>query len=485
MLGAMLLTVQANAMRERSVRTDNLTMAAARERNVYGRSLNCFQDQPDMYWMTDANLVYPYQECRSAVDCLDYDPCTAEICTGPSHPQPYSCLYTGIAQQFPNGSFSALCCRKSAVTSSAFVAYKSGPISRRLQLLQQSRHSERALPRNTYITYTVSYWNTQITCLRYWTSAHPAWLCDRTKDGCYFTQYTSIGLASGANCAELCTMSSTCINTDEDGNCLYMEYCVAWQWERLVGCLTITNLAFGPGLRIGNSSDYFFLTTPNYEYGMEYPDQNAAVNQILTTACSAEQQARPADPFNYARGTVLTGLLYGSDCNANSQATFGILTKVIENSSYGPLAPKAQYQLGLVLKGLQRYYEAEDAFSKVISTYPNSEWVIPSQFQIAECRSKLSRGAPYDQGSTQEAKQKYEEFIQEYPDAKLSSDAEKNLKRLQEQEAHSNFDIARFYEKQKSDTAAKIYYNEIIAKYPDSVWATQAQERLMIMEKKK
>ena len=311
-------------MRERSVRTDNLTMAAARERNVYGRSLNCFQDQPDMYWMTDANLVYPYQECRSAVDCLDYDPCTAEICTGPSHPQPYSCLYTGIAQQFPNGSFSALCCRKSAVTSSAFVAYKSGPISRRLQLLQQSRHSERALPRNTYITYTVSYWNTQITCLRYWTSAHPAWLCDRTKDGCYFTQYTSIGLASGANCAELCTMSSTCINTDEDGNCLYMEYCVAWQWERLVGCLTITNLAFGPGLRIGNSSDYFFLTTPNYEYGMEYPDQNAAVNQILTTACSAEQQARPADPFNYARGTVLTGLLYGSDCNANSQATFGI-----------------------------------------------------------------------------------------------------------------------------------------------------------------
>ncbi len=162
-----------------------------------------------------------------------------------------------------------------------------------------------------------------------------------------------------------------------------------------------------------------------------------------------------------------------------------ILTKVIENSSYGPLAPKAQYQLGLVLKGLQRYYEAEDAFSKVISTYPNSEWVIPSQFQIAECRSKLSRGAPYDQGSTQEAKQKYEEFIQEYPDAKLSSDAEKNLKRLQEQEAHSNFDIARFYEKQKSDTAAKIYYNEIIAKYPDSVWATQAQERLMIMEKKK
>ena len=92
-----------------------------------------------------------------------------------------------------------------------------------------------------------------------------------------------------------------------------------------------------------------------------------------------------------------------------------ILTKVVENSTYGPLAPKAEYKLGLVLKGLQRYYEADDAFNKVISNYPDSEWVEPSKFQIAACRAAVSRGPDYDQGAMQEAKQKFEEFVKEHP----------------------------------------------------------------------
>ncbi len=162
-----------------------------------------------------------------------------------------------------------------------------------------------------------------------------------------------------------------------------------------------------------------------------------------------------------------------------------ILNKIIENSSYGPFAPKAQYQLGLVLKGLQRYYEAEEAFSRVISSYPDSEWVAPAQFQIAECRSKLSRGSPYDQGAVQEAQQKFEEFIEEYPEAKLSQDAQKNLERLRERESESAYYIARFYEKQQLFHSAKIYYEDILEKYPDSVWATRARERLAIMGEKK
>jgi TolA-binding protein len=80
-----------------------------------------------------------------------------------------------------------------------------------------------------------------------------------------------------------------------------------------------------------------------------------------------------------------------------------IFTKVIENSTYGPLAPKAQYKLGLVLKSLMRYYEAEEAFSKVISNYPDSEWVEPARFQIAACRAAMSQGPDYDQGAMREA----------------------------------------------------------------------------------
>lgn len=162
-----------------------------------------------------------------------------------------------------------------------------------------------------------------------------------------------------------------------------------------------------------------------------------------------------------------------------------IFTKVIENSTYGPQAAAAQYKLGLVLKGLLRYYEAEEAFNKVVSNYPDSEWAEAAKFQIASCRAAVSRGPDYDQGAAKEAKEKFETFVREHPDAALSRDAEKNIERLNEKEAQSYYNIGRFYEKQKAIEAAKIYYNDIINNYSGSVWAAKALERLQITEKKK
>lgn len=160
-----------------------------------------------------------------------------------------------------------------------------------------------------------------------------------------------------------------------------------------------------------------------------------------------------------------------------------IFTKVVDNSTYGPLASAAQYKLGLVLKGMMRYYEAEEAFGKVISSYPDSEWAEAARYQIASCRASLSRGSDYDQGATREAKEKFESFVREHPDATLSREAEKNIEQLREKEAQSNYDIARFYEKQKAYPAAAVYYNDVVNNYPESSWAAKAMERLRIIEK--
>ena len=162
-----------------------------------------------------------------------------------------------------------------------------------------------------------------------------------------------------------------------------------------------------------------------------------------------------------------------------------IFTKIVENSTYGPIAPKAQYKLGLVLKGLMRYYEAEEAFNKVIANYPDSEWVGAAKFQLAACRAAVSRGPDYDQGAAKEAKEKFEEFVKDHPEAVLSREAEKNIEQLKDKEAESAFSIAKFYEKQKAYKAARIYYNQVISNYADSPWAAKAVERLELMEKKK
>jgi len=162
-----------------------------------------------------------------------------------------------------------------------------------------------------------------------------------------------------------------------------------------------------------------------------------------------------------------------------------IFAKVVENSTYGPLAAKAQYKLGLVLKSLLRYYEAEEAFNKLLSNYPDSEWASAAKFQIAASRAAVSRGPEYDQGAAGEAKQKFEEFVKEHPDAVLSRDAEKNIGQLQEKEAESIYNIGRFYEKQKQYNAAKVYYQDIIDRYESGFWAAKAYARMRVLEKKK
>jgi outer membrane assembly lipoprotein YfiO len=159
-----------------------------------------------------------------------------------------------------------------------------------------------------------------------------------------------------------------------------------------------------------------------------------------------------------------------------------IFKKVVENSPYGPLAAKAQYKLGLILKSLAQFYEAEDAFNKVVTSYPDSEWVAAAKFQIASCRASLSRGPAYDQVASKEAREKFEEFVRAHPEAELSKEAEKNIDSLSDKEGESNYEIARFYEKQKNYESAKLYYNAIIEGAPKSIWAAKSLERLKILE---
>jgi len=162
-----------------------------------------------------------------------------------------------------------------------------------------------------------------------------------------------------------------------------------------------------------------------------------------------------------------------------------IFRKVIENSTYGPLAASAQYKLGLILTSLGLYLEAEEEFQKVISNYPKSEWTEAAKFQIASCRASISKGPDYDQEATSEAKAKFEDFVREHPDVALSREAETNIQKLKEKEAESAFSAGVFYEKQKRYESAKIYYNHVIDKYPQSIWAAKSLEKLQSLERKK
>ncbi|HAJ57283.1 MAG TPA: hypothetical protein DCL35_05885 [Candidatus Omnitrophica bacterium] len=172
----------------------------------------------------------------------------------------------------------------------------------------------------------------------------------------------------------------------------------------------------------------------------------------------------------------------GIDFTAENTA-IDIFRKIIENAPYGKYAAASQYKIGLTLKAKRYFTEATEEFQKVLDTYPESEWAEPAKFQIALCAAKSSLDASYDQTLTQEAKDKFSEFVKSHPDAELSREAEERMDELHGKEAQSNFEVGQFYEKQKAYDSANIYYKYVIKNFPKSEWAQKAAEKMQGMER--
>jgi outer membrane protein assembly factor BamD len=160
-----------------------------------------------------------------------------------------------------------------------------------------------------------------------------------------------------------------------------------------------------------------------------------------------------------------------------------IYRKIIENSPYGKLAAISQYKIGLVLKNASDFTEARKEFEKVISTYPDSEWAEAAKFQVAKTASLVSLKPDYDQQASNDARDKYEEFVKAHPQAELSKEASQQISSLTERQAEKDFKIGEFYEKQKAYKSARLYYEGVIKKYPDTIWANNARDRIKELAK--
>ena len=162
-----------------------------------------------------------------------------------------------------------------------------------------------------------------------------------------------------------------------------------------------------------------------------------------------------------------------------------IYRKIIENYPYSKLASLSQYRIGLVLETAGSFDEAKAEFEKVVSNYPDSEWAEAAKFQVAQTASLASLKPDYDQELTQEAKDRYKEFVSKHPEAELSREAQEKIYGLTEKEAEKDFNVGQFYEKQEAYKSAVIYYEDVIKKYPRSTWAKESLERIQVLEKER
>ncbi len=161
-----------------------------------------------------------------------------------------------------------------------------------------------------------------------------------------------------------------------------------------------------------------------------------------------------------------------------------IFRKVIQNSPYGDLAAPSQYKIAYYLDKNNLYQEARDAYEKVMNDYPETDWSEKAKHSIALLDAKRSAGSQYDQKTTKVAVDELKGVAKNSSNEKVVDEALTKIRELRDKEAHNNFLIAEFYEKQKNFKSAKIYYQKIVNDYKDSQWASKALKRILSISRK-
>lgn len=159
---------------------------------------------------------------------------------------------------------------------------------------------------------------------------------------------------------------------------------------------------------------------------------------------------------------------------------FGAIVEDGPFSDYGELA---QYKLGVAHLAFEEYEQAVSAFEQLIERYPQSALVDDARFQLAQASLKGTFKPGYDQHPTDRAIEELKIFVDNYGTSDLAPTAVERLETLRERRAEHEFQVAQFYERRHHPESALLYYQGIVAQYPETSWAPKAVNRIDALSK--
>ncbi len=155
-----------------------------------------------------------------------------------------------------------------------------------------------------------------------------------------------------------------------------------------------------------------------------------------------------------------------------------ILDDMIVNYADTPLAEKAQRAKADYYFSRGEFELAEDEYAVFTRDYPRSRWHPYALLQSARAALASFPGVKFDDAPLLEAQERFTEFLRTYPDQARELDVPVLLDEIANRRAEKTLEIARFYDKTRQINAARYYYRQTAARWPDSPAALQARARL-------
>jgi outer membrane protein assembly factor BamD len=167
------------------------------------------------------------------------------------------------------------------------------------------------------------------------------------------------------------------------------------------------------------------------------------------------------------------------------EKTSEMFDKVVKSGPYSDIAPHAQLRVGVARDKQKNYSMAVKAYELAADRYHDRPNIAADAlFRAGLSYNKQAETADYDQSTAGQAIATFTDFMTLYPDDKRVPQAQKIITSLKAEQAHGNFQIAKFYEKRKRWNGALVYYNEVLVQDPNSPYANEARLRIDELKKR-
>ncbi len=156
--------------------------------------------------------------------------------------------------------------------------------------------------------------------------------------------------------------------------------------------------------------------------------------------------------------------------------------EVIKTLPNHEITAKAMYRKAGMLKSEKKYKEAIDTYRSVTRRFPKNLMAPESYLAIAKVYFDQSQGDYPDKDYLEQARINYKRFKRDFPSEDRIIEVEALLVKMQDLYAKELWISAKYFEKKKKYSAAKLYYEKIARLYPESSYAREAVAKLALSE---
>jgi outer membrane protein assembly factor BamD (BamD/ComL family) len=171
--------------------------------------------------------------------------------------------------------------------------------------------------------------------------------------------------------------------------------------------------------------------------------------------------------------------------------TVTMYEKVVKNGPYSEIAPRAQLNIGAAREKQTRFFNNDEPYIQAAKAYElaadryhdRPQYAAEALFKAGLAYDRQAKTAEYDQSTAGQAIDTFKDFMTLYPDDPRVAQGEKIISALKGEQARGSFEIAKFYEHNRSWNGALIYYNEVLLRDPNSPYAGEAKQRIEALKK--